>query len=172
MSSGSFDVVIRDTAGSPAFNLAAFAVQLGLDGSGVHFTDTNTSTAPTYLYTWNSFDDINGFTIDPTGRPYPKSDFVVSDLANGPIAFQTINPGDLFGLVHVLYSVDSNAQAWRQNLTIENIGVGTSLADEIGNGVPFATLDGTFTVTSVPEVSAGLMVLLVAGLAIVWRRWR
>ncbi len=60
---------------------------------------------------------------------------------------QTINAGDVFGLVNVQYSVAANATPGASgSLTF---GPDTSLADADGNNVPFTAPNGSITISSV-----------------------
>jgi hypothetical protein len=166
-STGSFDVLISDNAGA-SFDLAAESVELGISGSGVEFTDTTINTVTPYVFS-PSFDVDNGFSLDATGDPYPKNDFITSDLSDA-LAGIVINDGDTFGIVNVSYSVDPDAALGDRTLTIESIGAGTSTSDQFGNAVPFDTVDGVLTVVPVPEPASFTLAVLAAPLLMRRRR--
>lgn len=170
-SSGSFDLVITDTdpVGSAPLKIAGFGIEFEVSGAGVQFTDTTTGTAPPYLYVGNSFDDINGFTMDATVVPYPKSHLIVSDLANDVPLFQIVNPGDTFGVTHVSFSVDGGATPGLRNLTFDRVNLITTFSDPNGVLIPVTSIDGSIAVSAVPEPTSALLALTVAPL-IMWRR--
>ena len=84
--------------------------------------------------------------------------------------FVTLNPGDLFGLAHVTYSVDSGAPAGP--VVVSLVPAGTSLSDNNGGPVSFTTSNGTITIstTSVPEPSSIVLVGLGVALAAMFHR--
>jgi hypothetical protein len=150
-SSGSFDLLLDDAAVA-SLHLAGESVRLGVGGSGVQFTDTTAATTvEPYLFP-DSFDVDNGFTLDASGVPYPKTDVTTSDLSNIPASFIVMNPGASLGVVHVSYTIDPDATLGRHALTFEDLGGGTSTSDENGVAVPFSVGNGTLTITAaVPE---------------------
>ena len=159
--SGSFDVSITNT-GPSAVDIEADSVELGIDGTGVQFTDATVNTAVPYIYS-DSLDADFGQPMDNTGVPFPKNDLIAEDVVGLSINFATINPGDTLGLVHVSYSVDPTAALGPRDLTIEDIGGGTSLSDQLGNPVLFTPTNGSLTVTPAPEPSAAALLVGVRG---------
>ncbi len=160
-STGSFDILVADKAVS--FDLAGESVELGISGTGVEFTDTSADTVTPYIFN-PSFDADNASPLDFSGDPYPKNDFITSDLSDAPAGFIVINDGDTFGLVNVSYSVDADAALGDRTLTIESIGGGTSTSDENGAVVPFGTSNGVLTVVAVPEPASLMLAILAAPL--------
>jgi hypothetical protein len=158
-SSGSFDIVIANPSLS-SFHLAGESVELGISGTGVEFTNTGANTLTPYVFS-PSFDLDNGFTLDASGNPYPKNDFITSDVSDAPAGFVVVSPGETLGIVHVSYTVDPGATLGPRTLTIEDLGGGTSTSDEFGNVVPFTASNGSLTVAAVPEPAClGLMLVL------------
>ncbi len=144
---GAFDVVVNDTGGT--FQVAGFSVELSLPvGSAVSFADVTTDTlAAPYLFgTLQS----PPFTFDS----FPTQDFSASDFTLAAPGFITLNPGDIFGLAHVTYSIDPGAPAGP--ITVSLVPAGTSLSDNEGNPVSFTMSEGTITIaaSTVPEPSS------------------
>jgi hypothetical protein len=165
-SSGSFDLLIEDTdaAGSPAYHVAGISSELAISGSGVTFTGVTTGTATPNVFAGHSFSDDYGSPLSYSS--FPTNDFIYGDVDDLP--YQAVSPGDVFGILHVSYSVDAGAAAGPLDLTIEGVTDGTTdVSDEVGNAVPFTVQNGVFTV-AVPEPAAGLLALL--GLPLLARR--
>ena len=172
-SSGSFDVLLLNTnaAGGASYGVSIDSLELALSGSaGVAFTDVTINTIVPYIYT------VSATTLpgsDPLnfGILFPNAGFTVSDSDGGSPFFQTVNPGDTFGLANVSYMV-SPTFSGTDTITIASLNVGTSLSDIDGNAIPFTAMNGSISTTSVPEpstlIQAATAVLI--GLGAVWRR--
>jgi hypothetical protein len=145
---GSFDVVLSDTTGT--FAVSGFQVELSVPGaSGVHFSgvDTSTTTAPYLFGTLQtpplSFDS------------FPNTSFTASDSDATPPFFVTLNTGNEFGLVHVSYKVDAGTTLGTL-VPVSIVTSGTFLFDNatpIPNSIPYTPVNGTVTVSAVPEPS-------------------
>jgi hypothetical protein len=165
-SSGSFMVKITDTdpSGSTPFIVAANSFELTLTGSGVTFTDAVIPTTPPPLYIYkDSFDIDQGIPLwtAPT-NPFPTTDFTATDSANplGSFPHTTLNPGDVYTLGLVSYSVSPGATPG--SVVTIGFGSGTSLSDNNLNAVAFTPTNGLITITSasVPEPSSWVPALL------------
>jgi hypothetical protein len=166
-SSGSFLVEITDTdpIGSTPFIIAADSFELTLTGAaGVTFTNAviPATGPPPYIYADSSdIDQGIPLYISPT-NPFPTTDFTAADTANplGSSPFTTVNPGDVFSLGLVSYSVSPTA-ALGSVATI-GFGAATSLSDNNFNAVPFTTTNGSITIqtATVPEPSSWVPALL------------
>ncbi|HEX3447175.1 MAG TPA: PEP-CTERM sorting domain-containing protein [Isosphaeraceae bacterium] len=159
-SSGSFDVLITSTAGS--FGVASDTVDLSLTGlSGVSFTNVSIATATPYIYGANSATTVGStFTFSTfPGTQFETFDFILT------LGAQTINSGEVFGLVNVQYSVAANATPGATGTL--TFGPDTMLSDAAGNNVDFTAPNGSITISSsaVPEPSG--MILLAVGCATV-----
>ncbi len=174
-SSGSFDVLLRDTdpAGSPGYNVAEDNFELTLTGAaGFTFTNATINTSAAYIYV-ESTDAASGLPLSTS--TFPNTDFIASDLENAPPNYyRTLNPGDVFGLANVSYTVASDASG-TDALTIANVGIATTLTDINGNNIPFTVMNGAISTFAVPEPSA--LIQAATGLLIVlgaagWRRQR
>ncbi len=157
-SSGSFDVLIKSTGGS--FDVALDIVELSLNGlSGVSFTGVSIATATPYIYGANSA-TTQGSVF--TSSTFPGTQFETLDYLYTTGA-QTINSGDVFGLVNVQYSVDANATLGASGTLA--FGPDTSLFDASSNPVSAGTPDGSITIanSSIPEPST--VILLAIGCA-------
>jgi hypothetical protein len=174
-SSGSFDVLLINTnaAGGASYDVSLDSLELALSGStGVAFTDVTINTIVPYIYA------VSATTLpgsDPLnfGITFPSTGFTVADSDGASPFFQTVNPGDTFGLANVSYMV-SPTFSGTDTITIASLNVGTSLSDIDGNAIPFTSMDGSISSTSIPEpstlIQAATAVLI--GLGAVWPRRR
>ena len=104
-SSGSFDVLLTNTnaAGGASFGVSLDSLDLALSGSpGIAFTNVTIDTVVPYIYT------VSATTLpgsDPLnfGIAFPNTGFTVADSDGASPFFQTVNPGDTFGLANVSY---------------------------------------------------------------------
>jgi PEP-CTERM motif len=144
---GSFNVVLIDTGGT--FSVAGFSVELSVPAaSDVLFTSVDALTGiPPYIF--GSLQSVP-FSFDT----FPTNHFVASDALLTAPGFVTLNPGDVFGLAHVNYSVAPTAVAGSSvTVSLDNILAGTSLSDVAGAPIPFTTQNGTIRIAGVPEPS-------------------
>ncbi len=168
-SSGSFDLLLVNTnpAGGASYNVAADSFELSLLGPvAVTFTDVSINTIVPYIYV------VSGTTV-PGGLPlsldtFPNTQFTASDAEFGPLGFQTVNPGDTFGLAHVSFTVSPTATLGADTIAIAS-GTATSLSDENGNAIPFAISNGSITVPE-PCALAQSATAAMIGLGFWW--WR
>jgi hypothetical protein len=172
-SSGTFDVLLLNTnaAGGDSFHVAADSLGLSLSAPvSITFTDVtiNTVAAP-YIY-------VNSGTLNGGGPlsldSFPNTQFTASDSEFSAPGFRTVNPGDVFGLAHVSYSVSSTTTNGTDSILIAG-GPTTSLSDENGNSLPFAVTNGLIAVgTAIPEPWALTQATIAAtiGLGLWWRR--
>lgn len=160
---GSFDVTLADTAGT--FAVSGFQVKLSVLGvSGVQFTGVNGSTtAAPYLFGTVQFPPLSFDT-------FPNTTFTASDSDATPPFFVTLTAGQTFGLEHVTYSVAAGTSPGPVPVSI--VTGGTMLFDNatpIPNTIPYTPVNGTITVTAVPEPSSlvlcGLGAVALAGYA-------
>jgi hypothetical protein len=171
-SSGSFDVLLLNTnaAGGASYGVSSDSLELTLAGpAGIAFTNVTINTIVPYIYA------VSATTLpgsDPLnfGITFPTTSFTVSDSDGGSPFFQTVNPGDSFGLANVSYTV---SPTFLGTDTISSLGIGTSLSDIDGNSIPFASMDGSIS-TVIPEPSTLIQAAtaLLIGLGAVWRRRR
>jgi hypothetical protein len=144
------------------------SLDLALAGSpGIAFTNVTINTIVPYIYS------VSATTLpgsDPLnfGITFPNAGFTVADSDGADPFFQTVNPGDTFGLAHVSYEV-SPTFSGTDTITIASLNVGTSLSDINGNLIPFTAVNGSI---SIPEPSTLIQAAtaLVIGLGAVWRR--
>ena len=118
-----------------------------LSGSpGVAFTDVTINTTVPYIYT------VSATTLpgsDPLnfGITFPNTGFTVADADGASPFFQTVNPGDTFGLATSPTSV-SPTFSGTDTITIASLNVGTSLSDIDGNPIPFTAMNGSISTRS------------------------
>ena len=136
---GTFEVLLSNTAapGGASFDVAGFSFELAVSSaSGVQFTAADTATiTAAYL-----FDGVGGAAVDPAFTlsldPFPNTSFAGSDIAF-LVPSIMLNPGDVFGLGLISYSVAPNAPPG--DVQISFIPAGTSLSDAVGVMVDFET---------------------------------
>jgi hypothetical protein len=148
---GSFDVNISNIGGSSSFQVAGFSVELMVaSSSGITFKGADVNTTSAYIF---------GTLQTPplTSNGFPNTDFIATDSSQTSPFFTTLNVGDQFGLVHVSYSVASNATTGSFTVSILGIGTTSEILDLSGNLIPFTPTNGTITVTAVPEPSSLLL---------------
>lgn len=138
--------------------------------AGVAFTDVTINTIVPYIYMVSATTLPNSDPLN-FGITFPNGGFTVSDSDGGSPFFQTVNPGDTFGLANVSYVV-SPSFSGSDTITIASLNVGTSLSDIDGNAIPFTAMNGSISTASIPEpstlIQAATAVLI--GLGAVWRR--
>jgi hypothetical protein len=174
-STGSFDVVLKNTnpSGGASYDVASDSLDISLSGpAGVTITDVNMSTAPTYIFK-ESLDRNQGLTFATitTSPPGFTSDDA-GDVVNGYPGFQTVSPGQEYGLAHVIYTVSPTAAIGSvDTISINSIGVGTSLSDNTGAPLSFTPVNGILSV--IPEPSTliqGGIATLMGLVPLGWRR--
>jgi hypothetical protein len=170
-SSGSFDLLLVNTnsTGGDSYNIAADQFMLTVSGPlDIQFTSEsiNTVTAP-YLFVQS------GGSVFDQLSPYS---FTAADAEFASPFFRTVNPGDIFGLAQVSYSVSPTVGNGRDTLTVSLIPNAGDFFfyDANGNGIPAGvSSSGSFTVGSaIPEPWAITQAATAAiiGLGLVWRR--
>jgi hypothetical protein len=174
-STGSFEVLLVNTnaAGGASYGVSIDSLDLALSGpAGVAFTDVTINTIVPYIYTVSATTLPGSDPLD-FGITFPNAGLTVADSDGGSPFFQTVNPGDTFGLANVSYTV-SPTFAGTDTITIANLNVGTSLADIDGNAIPFTASNGSISTAAIPEPSTLIQVASAAliGLGAVWRRHR
>lgn len=156
---GSFDVVLKDDGGT--FQISGFTVEVAVTaGSGVTFTAADTltdSTKEPYLFGTYQSSPLP-FATDPANpgvaASFPNNDFVAGDVSMTSPGFVTLNSGDILGLAHVSFSVDSGVPVGDTIAVTIVTGGNTSLADDSGAPVAFSPSDGTIKVAATPEPSS------------------
>jgi hypothetical protein len=160
-SSGSFLVLIADPVGSGTpYDVAGDSFELTLSGpASVTFTNVTTSTVSTpYIYAHSTANDLGLPLYISSTNPFPTTDFTATDSfdLSVPPGYTTLNPGDVYALALVSYTVATATPGG-----VDTIGfsadTNTSLSDNNDNPVPFTTTNGSITIASVPEPSAWIM---------------
>jgi hypothetical protein len=171
-STGSFDVLLTNTnpTGGASYDVAGDSFQLQLSGPlDASFTDVsiNTVAAP-YIYVTSGTTQGGGpLSLDT----FPNMLFTASDSEFASPGFRTVNPGDVFGLAHVSYSISSTTPNGIDTISFSNV----SLTDINGNAIPVSISNGVIAVgMAIPEPSAliqGATAALI-GLGASWWRLR
>jgi hypothetical protein len=175
-SSGSFDLLLVNTnaIGGTSYDVSSDQFMLSLSGPlGIAFTAVSIATDPVtapYIFV------LSGTTL-PGGPPlstdtFPNNQFTGIDLEFALPGFQTVNPGDTFGLAHVSYAVSSSTPSGIDTITIAPYP--ESLLTMVdGTPISFGITNGLIAVgTVIPEpwalTQAATAVLI--GLGLAWRR--
>jgi hypothetical protein len=155
---GQFDVILQNDSAS-AVTIGAFSVDVLLSSTmSVSFTGINNNTTLPYI-----FSITGSFPPGFAGSLLPMEASGNDVAASGG---QVVNPGQSFGLADVTYLVDPSASAGSVGVTLEPTPVflpppgGTSLSDDQGNPVAFASVNGTITIQTaavVPEPSTAIL---------------
>ena len=174
-SSGSFDVLLVNTnaAGGASYGVSLDGLDLALSGpAGVSFTDVTINTTVPYIYSTSSTTLPGSDPLD-FGIAFPNTGFTVADADGASPFFQTVNPGDQFGLANVSYSV-SPSFSGADTIAIASLNVGTSLSDINGNPIPFTAMNGSIATSSIPEPSTLIQAMAAVGIGLgaFWRRRR
>ncbi len=185
-STGAFLVLLTDTdpTGSTPYNVAGDQFELTLTGpAGFSFTDVSTDTGGSpyntpYIYSVSTADQLGlSLSIAPT-NPFtvPTTDFLAADSGyyqpGGYPGYTSLNPGDVYALALVSYSVDATVPMG----SVATIGfnlANTNLSNNLTNSIPFSTASGSITIAMVPEPSTlalGAIAIVVGSLAFGSRR--
>ena len=172
--SGSFDIVLMNTAGGSTADVAADYLDISISGpAAITITDVTMSTAATYIFA-QSFDADYGLSLVTSMTPTSFESNDSGDVANGYPGYQVVNPGETYGLAHVDFTVSASAPLGSSDtISIDSINIGTSLSDNNYNLLPFTPVSGTVFTGSIPEPSAliqGATAALIGLGALGWRR--
>jgi hypothetical protein len=176
-STGAFDVVLINTnpTGGTSYDVGANSLDVSLSGPvGVTITDVNMNTAAPYIFA-QSFDQNNGLplatNIDNTIPTFMSNDS--GDVTGGYPGFQTVAPGQEYGLAHVVYTVSPTAPLGGvDTITFNSIGTGTSLSGNTsGISFTFSAIEGTLTAGAVPEPSTLIQGVTAAMIGLAVFRW-
>jgi hypothetical protein len=162
-STGAFNVFLTDTGGT--FQIGGFGLDVSVPNvSGIQFSGATANTTPAYIFgTLQS----PPFTFDT----FPNTDTTVSDTDFIAPGFVTLTAGESVGLGNFGYSVASGTA--NGPITVSLVPGGTSLSDGNGNAVAFSSVDGTITVSPLPEPGTCFLCGLASlGALIVRRRAR
>jgi len=168
-SSGSFDILLinSNAAGGDSYNVSADTVVVSLSGPlGVAFTDVTIDTIAPYIYVTSGTTQGGGpLSLDA----FPNVQFTASDAEFAAPGYRTLNPGDVFGLAHVSYSVDSSTPSGRETILIAADPI-TSLSDVSGEALLFTIINGSITMV-IPEPSALMQAATATMIVLIcWRR--
>jgi hypothetical protein len=172
-SSGSFDVLLTNTnsAGGASYDVAVDSFQLALSGPlAASFTDVSINTvAASYIYVTSGTTQGGG---PLSSDSFPNMMFTASDSEFAAPGFRTLNPGDVFGLAHVSFTVDSTTSNGLDTITFLN----ASLTDVAGADISVTGVSGSIRVgtATIPEPSALIpgATAAVIGFGALWWRQR
>ncbi|MGO8898024.1 MAG: PEP-CTERM sorting domain-containing protein, partial [Isosphaeraceae bacterium] len=171
---GSFEVLLTNPSGGQSVDVASYSFALMVPmGAGVQFTaaDTSPLSAP-YV-----FEGTGGASVDPgfmlSLDSFPNTSFTGSDTE---FTFPSImvNPGNVFGLGLISYSVGPSAPGG--DVPISFISSGTSLSDASGTGIDLTTDDRAGVIhiagSAVPEPSSLVLIASAIGMMLLSRGYQ
>jgi hypothetical protein len=154
---GTFEILLTDTdgAGSSAYDVGLVNFDLKADStSGIQFTAADTNTTTPYIFYGNSGDITNGFPLSSDSFPTTEVDGGDNTIGSPT----TMNPGDVYGLANITYTVSPGAALGPAALTFEDVGGGTVAEQSDETALPSAAMNSTITVgpanAAVPEASS------------------
>ena len=166
-----FDVLLTNTGGS-AVTVGGFSFGITTADTDITFTNADTSTTAPYVFTGDSFDDMNGFTLYTNSLPGQTVE--AADFSNSGSG-ESVGAGATVGVGRIMFDIANGATPGPFAVTFENSPT-TSLSDNNGGNLDFTATPGTITITSgttVPEpAQGGLMICALAGFAILVQRRR
>ena len=166
-----FDVLLTNTGGS-AVTVGSFSFGITTPDTDIIFTNADTSTTTPYVFTGDSFDDNNGFTLYTNSLPGQTVE--ASDASNSTLG-DSVGAGATVGVGRIMFDIANGATPGPFAVTFEGSPT-TSLSDNNGNNLDFTATPGTIVITSstaVPEpAQGGLMICALAGFAILVQRRR
>lgn len=181
-SSGEFQVLLTNTnpSGGASYNVAGDSFELYLDNANGRVLFTNVAipgagSAP-YIYSVSTADQLGIPLYTEPNNPFPTNVFTAGDsgyfVKGGYPGYTTVNPGDVYALGLVSYSIAPTASPGGPPIAIDFVGIGTStsLSDENGNPIAFSTTAGSVTITAVtPEPSSWVLATTAVGIFVLSR---
>ena len=167
-------LVNTNASGGLSYAVSADSLELMLSGpAGIAFTDVTINTIVPYIYTVSATTLPGSDPLD-LGITFPNAGFTVGDADGGSPYSQTVNPGEAYGLANVSYTV-SSIFSGSDTITIAGLNGGTSLSDIDGTAIPFTAMNGSITMSAIPEPSTliqGATTVLIGLVGVAWRRRR
>jgi hypothetical protein len=156
-----FEVSIFNAGSTASVPIAGFSFGLSVPGgSGVTFTNATISTLTNpYIFA--------GFTSTPpfSNTAFPNQSFIASDIYDNTGGI-VVGPGATFGLGLITFDVASN---FSNPTTVTLAGFpSTSLSDDQAGNVTFTGLNGTISLSAVPEPATWAMMGLGASAMLGW----
>ena len=154
----SFDVFLTNS-GPGTLSVAAFTFEVSVTEPTITLTGASVSTgANPYIFAGDSFDEINGFTLDyvNTAGPSPQR-LDASDLSND-LAGMQIAPGASIDLGKVFFDVANPAQAGNFAVSftgvVSNVANANNLSTPEGDGIAVDSFSsGTIQVVPLPRAA-------------------
>jgi hypothetical protein len=167
-----FDVLLTNTGGS-AVTVGSFSFGITTADTDITFTNADTSTTTPYVFTGDSFDDNNAFTLYTNSLPGQTVE--ASDASNSTLG-DSVGAGATVGVGRITFDIASGATPGPFAVTFEDSPT-TGLSDAGGNNLDFTATPGTITITSsnttVPEpAQGGPIICALVGFAILVQRRR
>jgi hypothetical protein len=146
--------------GSSVVDLAAFAFEINTLSSDIEFQQSTTATvlAPYVFFAGNSLVDTYFGGVNSIDGPGQTLD--VSDVVLTPNTFADIAAGATVGLGEISFNVAPDAVDGLDAVDLNPAQ--TSASDQFGYAIPLDFSNGGITVTTVPEPSGALTLLVIA----------
>jgi hypothetical protein len=160
--------------GPGSISVQSFSFEVSVATPNITFTGANFATvASTYIFAGDSFDAMNGFTLNISS---PGQALDANDGTNDGAGI-SLNSGQTLALGHILFDVTGGAAAGPFAVSFTGGSAENNLTDPQGANIPVDTLTGgtinISAVSSVPEPSSLPLVLAgTAALAALIRRRR
>ena len=142
--------MLLTNTGSASYGVAGDTFTLGLSPGPLDVTFTAVSIATVaapYIY-------VTSGTTVPGGLPlsldtFPNTQFTAADSEFASPGFQTVNPGETFGLAHVSYTVSPTTSNGLDTIAFSNV----LLTELNGADIPVTSSNGSIRVGAIPEPS-------------------
>jgi hypothetical protein len=163
------DVVLTNS-GPGSISIQSFSFQVSVTDPDITFTGAGFSTAASpYIFAGDSFDVINGFTLntDASGQTMNGSD------GTNDGAGVTLTAGESLALGELFFNASPTAAFGGITVSFTGGAAANNLSDPAGDNVAIGTFtSGTINVTSTPEPSSFLLILAGTAALGAWNRRR
>jgi hypothetical protein len=149
--------VILTNSGPGSISIQSFSFQVSVTDPDITFRGAGFSTgASPYIFAGDSFDVINGFTLntDAAGQTMNGSD------GTNDGAGVTLTAGESLALGELFFNASPAAAFGGSTVSFTGGAIGNNLSDPAGNNIPIGTFSsGTINITGTPEPSSFLLML-------------
>jgi hypothetical protein len=160
----SFDVLLTNS-GTSDISIAAFSFEVSVTNPDITLTGADFSTgANPYIFATDSFDAINGFTLNTTS---PGQTLDAGDVTNDGAGI-TLAPGQSLALGDVLFNVANGTASGSYTVSFSGGADFNNLSGPAGNAINVDSFSsGTIFISSVATVPEPVSALPLAGALII-----